>query len=142
MSTPPEISDLVHRYCDAVVHKNRRQWVSTWAPDGHWDLGSGRVIDGADAIGDYWVKAVVAFDSVVQLAHNGQASVDGDKGTGRWYISEHNQRRDGTTGLLLAFYDDAYALIDGEWRFASRVITILYRGPGDLSAAFPVTPPG
>jgi len=104
MSTPVEISDLVHRYCDAVVHKNREQWASTWAPDGHWDLGSGRVIDGVDAIADYWVTAVDAFDSVVQLAHNGQATVDGDRGTGRWYISEHNQRRDGTTGLLLAFY--------------------------------------
>ncbi|MEY2400767.1 MAG: hypothetical protein QOJ08_878 [Ilumatobacteraceae bacterium] len=136
MSTPPEISDLVHRYCDAVVHKDREQWASTWAPDAHWDLGSGRVMDGLDTIVEYWIRAVDGFDAIVQLAHNGQATIEGDLGTGRWYISEHTQRRDGTTGLLLAFYDDTYAVVDGQWRFASRAITILYRGPGDLSAGF------
>jgi hypothetical protein len=46
------------------------------------------------------------------------------------------QRRDGTTGLLLAYYDDTYAVVEGQWRFASRAITILYRGPADLSVAF------
>jgi hypothetical protein len=140
MSTPVEISDLVHRYCDAVVRKDRDQWAATWAPDAHWDLGRGRVMNGRDAIVDYWVGAVDAFDSVVQLAHNGQAVIDGERGSGRWYISEHMQRRDGTKGLLLAYYDDAYALVDGHWLFDSRSITILYRGPADLSAAFSVVP--
>ena len=136
MSTPAAISDLVHRYCDAVVHKNREQWAATWTENAHWDLGMGRVMDGRQAIVDYWVGAVEAFDVVVQLAHNGQATVDGDRGTGRWYISEHMQRRDGSTGLLLAFYDDDYARVDGNWLFDRRAITILYRGPGDLGAPF------
>ena len=136
MSTPVEISDLVHRYCDAVVRKDRDQWASTWAPNAHWDLGRGRVMNGTEAIVDYWVGAVDGFDAIVQLAHNGQATIDGDTGTGRWYVSEHMQRRDGTTGLLLAYYDDTYTVVEGDWRFASRAITILYRGPADLSAAF------
>jgi ketosteroid isomerase-like protein len=140
MSTPVEISDLVHRYCDAVVRKDRKQWAATWAPDAHWDLGRGRVMDGADAIVEYWVGAVDAFDAIVQLAHNGQVTVDGDRASGRWYISEHTQRRDRATGLLLAYYDDTYSIVEGEWRFASRAITILYRGPGDLSAAFSPPP--
>ena len=46
------------------------------------------------------------------------------------------QRSDGTTGLLLAHYDDMYSIVEGRWRFASRAITILYRGPADLSAPF------
>lgn len=65
MSTPVEISDLVHRYCDAVVRKDRDQWAATWAPDAHWDLGKGRVMGGKEAIVD-------GFDSIVQIAHNGQ----------------------------------------------------------------------
>jgi SnoaL-like domain len=136
MSTPVEIADLVHRYCDAVVRKDREQWAATWAPDAHWSLGSDRVMDGVQAIVEYWVGAVDRFEAVVQLAHNGQATVNGETGSGRWYISEHMQRRDGSTGLLLAHYDDTYTVVEGEWRFASRAITVLYRGPGDLSGEF------
>ena len=97
-------------------------------------------MDGVDAIVEYWVGAVDAFDAIVQMAHNGQVTVDGDRASGRWYISEHTQRRDGTTGLLLAYYDDTYAVVEGVWRFTNRVITVLYRGPGDLSAAFSPPP--
>lgn len=136
MSTPAEISDLVHRYCDAVVRKDREQWAATWAPDAHWDLGRGRVMDGVDAIVEYWVGAMDGFATVVQLAHNGQVMVDGEHAIGRWYISEHMQRGDGSKGLLLAYYDDTYTVVEGHWRFASRAITILYRGPADLSAEF------
>ena len=136
MSTPVEISDLVHRYCDAVVRKDRDQWAATWAPDAHWNLGKGRVMSGKEAIVEYWIEAVDAFDAIVQTAHNGQATVDGDHAVGRWYISEHTHRRDGTTGMLLAFYDDTYSVVEGSWRFASRAITILYRGPADLSGTF------
>ena len=95
-------------------------------------------MNGTQAIVDFWVGAVDGFDAIVQLAHNGQATIDvgTGTGTGRWYISEHNQRRDGTTGLLLAYYDDAYTVVEGRWLFASRAITILYRGPADLSASF------
>ena len=136
MATPTEISDLVHRYCDGVVRKDREQWSGTWAPDAHWDLGQGRVMDGADAIVEYWMQAVDGFDTIVQLAHNGLVTVDGDRARGRWYISEHYQLRDGTRGLMLAYYDDTYSVVEGDWRFASRAITILYRGPADLSKEF------
>jgi hypothetical protein len=62
--------------------------------------------------------------------------VDGDAGSGRWYISEHTQHRDGTRGLLLAYYDDTYSLVDGQWLFASREITVLFRGPAGAGGTF------
>jgi SnoaL-like protein len=136
MSTPVEISDLVHRYSDAVVRKDRDQWAATWASDSHWDLGKGRIMNGRAAIVDYWIGAVEAFDIIVQLAHNGQAIVDGDRGAGRWYVSEHTQRTEGSKGFLLAYYNDTYSRVDGQWLFASRAITVLYRGPADLSGIF------
>jgi hypothetical protein len=138
MCTPVAIADLVHRYCDAVVRKDREQWAGTWANDAHWDLGQGRVMTGRETIVDYWTTAMERFDIVVQLSHNGHATVDegAGTGTGRWYISEHMQRVDGTTGLFLAFYDDTYTRVDEEWLFASRAITVLYRGPADLTGTF------
>ena len=83
MTTPVEISDLVHRYCDAVVHKDREQWAATWAPDAHWDLGRGRAMDGREAIVEYWIGAMDTFDTVVQLAHNGQATIEFMEGVSR-----------------------------------------------------------
>jgi tRNA pseudouridine-54 N-methylase len=138
MSTPVEIADLVHRYCDAVVHKDRARWAATWADESTWDLGQGRVTVGKQAIVDYWVEAMQRFDLVVQMAHNGQAIVDQDRGTGsgRWYISEHMHRADGTSGILLAYYDDSYIRVGDAWLFASRAITMLYRGDAGLAGTF------
>ena len=47
-----EISMLVHKYADAVVHRNGTQWSSTWHQDAVWDLGGGRLVEGLDAIKD------------------------------------------------------------------------------------------
>ena len=44
--------------------------------------------------------------------------------------------RDGSTGILLAYYDDLYTRVDGEWLLASRELVIQYGGPQDLSAPF------
>jgi SnoaL-like domain len=138
MSTPTAISDLVHRYSDAVARKDRDQWAATWAAESHWDLGQGRMMRGKEAIVEYWVEAMERFEVVIQLSHNGEATVDdaAGAGSGRWYISEHMQRVDGSTGVFLAYYDDTYARVDGEWLFASRAITVLYRGAADLSGTF------
>ena len=126
MTTPAEISDLVHRYCDAVVHKDRHAWASTWAEDSRWDLGVGRLVSGKQAITDYWVSAMERFEMVVQLAHNGQATIadDARTGSGRWYISEHLHRVDGSTGLFLAYYDDT----------TSGRRSVVVRQPGDHRA--------
>ena len=43
--------------------------------------------------------------------------IDGDTARGRWYVSEHLRRSNGALELLLAWYDDTYARVDGEWRF-------------------------
>lgn len=135
--TPREaISGLVHRYADAVVRRDKAQWASTWAPDAKWHLGPGFSVEGRDAIVDLWVKAMGGFAAVVQTLNNGEVHVDGDTASGRWYINEHFCRADGLTGILLAYYDDAYVKVDGNWLFASRALVSQYQGPPDLSAPF------
>ncbi len=133
-----EIHDLVHRYADAVVHRNPEQWAATWADDAVWELGKGRRVEGRDAILALWNSAMDGFKAVIQNVVNGTAELDEAAGTGsgRWYIHEHWHRASDERGILLAYYDDTYTRIDGDWRFASRELTIQYGGPPDLSGTF------
>jgi ketosteroid isomerase-like protein len=140
MSDRDQISELVHRYSDAVTRKDQAQWAATWAEDAWWDLGKGRLTRGRDNIVDYWSKAVDALTVVVQMVHNGTVTVAGDTATGRWYVSEHLERSTGVKGMLLAWYDDTYVRVDGQWLFGSRSLGALYHGPPDLSGAFTPLP--
>jgi hypothetical protein len=136
MSDRDDITDLVHRYSDAVTRKDRAQWAATWAEDSWWDLGKGRLNHGRDNIVTFWEAAVAGLTIVVQLVHNGSVTVDGDTANGRWYVSEHLERTNGLKGMLLAWYDDSYVRVDGRWLFASRSLGSLYHGAPDLSGAF------
>lgn len=140
MSDRDDIADLVHRYSDAVTRKDRAQWAATWAEDAWWDLGKGRLNHGRDNIVSFWESAVAGLTIVVQLVHNGSVTVDGDTASGRWYVSEHLKRTSGVKGMLLAWYDDSYVRVDGQWLFASRSLGSLYHGPADLSGAFTLLP--
>jgi len=138
------IREVVHRYADAVVHRNAEQWGSCFADDATWDLGRAKANSRAEAV-DLFVRAMGNMQAVVQVVHNGAArgTDDPDRATGRWYIEERYRLADGTPGILAAHYDDEYARgVDGEWRFASRVLTIQYAGPPDLSAPFLNSPDG
>ena len=76
------------------------------------------------------------FAAVVQTVNNGAVDIDGTTATGRWHINEHFRRMNGDVGLLLAYYDDTYVLVDHSWLFASRTLVVQYQGPPDLSAPF------
>ncbi len=132
------IEDLVHRYADAVVHRDADQWSSTWATDAVWELGKGRRVEGREAILGLWNDAMDGFKAVVQNVVNGTVDLDtsAGTGTGRWYIIEHWKRVDDSVGILLAYYDDAYTRVDDRWQFASRELSVQYGGPPDLSAPF------
>ena len=133
------ISRLVHRYADAVVHRNGVQWASCWADDAEWDLGGGRLVHGKEAIVALWYSAMKGMASVVQLVHNGEVYADAsdpDRADGRWYIDERYHRADGATGILLAHYEDSFVRVDGQWLFARRFLQVHYSGAPDLSAEF------
>ena len=133
-----EIASLVHRYADAVVHRDGQQWAATWAQEAVWELGQGRRVEGREAICELWQKSMGGMTAVVQTVLNGEATLDEETGTGsgRWYIQESMQRSNGVHAILLAHYDDTYIRTDEGWRFASRELTPHYKGPPDLSAPF------
>ncbi|MGI9029851.1 MAG: nuclear transport factor 2 family protein [Ilumatobacteraceae bacterium] len=134
------IQRLIHRYADAVVHRDGVQWASTWAEDATWDLGRGRLVEGRDAIVELWYAAMGGMAAVVQMVHNGEVWADeggdADRATGRWYIDERFRRSDGTNSILLAHYDDGYVRTADGWRFSRRFLQPHYMGPPDLTADF------
>ncbi|MFM7536459.1 MAG: nuclear transport factor 2 family protein [Acidimicrobiales bacterium] len=136
-----DISRLINRYADAVVHRNGVQWSSCWAHDATWELGPGRNVEGIEAITKLWYGAMAGFAAVFHVVHNGEVwqGADADHASARWYISESYQRADGTRGILLAHYDDTYVRRDGRWWIASRRLTPHYAGAQDLSATFQST---
>ena len=134
-----EIQRLIHRYADAVVHRDGVQWASCWAEQATWDLGRGRLVEGRDAI----VDAVVRGDG-----RDGLGRADGPQRRG---VRRRQRRRappaagtsTSATGaptappaILLAHYDDGYARVDGRWLFSRRFLQSHYTGPPDLSAEF------
>jgi SnoaL-like domain len=137
-TTREHIEELVHRYADAVGHRNADQWISTWAEDAKWVLGPGRDVSGREDILGLWKRAISNFSSVVQNVLNGAVEVDENAGTatGRWYIMEHFKRASGEPGILLAYYDDTYARVAGQWQFASRELVRHYMGAPDLTGEF------
>ena len=140
MSRDP-IAHLQHLYADAVVRYDGDQWASTWAPDATWELGPTRQVEGREAIVALWHQAMGSFNAVCQNVLNGTYELDeaAGTGTGRWYIIEHYHRRGddgGVKGRLLAYYDDRYVRVDGQWLFASRRLVPQYNGPADMSGEF------
>jgi uncharacterized protein (TIGR02246 family) len=131
-----DIEDLVHRYADAVVRRDAEAWASTWAADATWSLAPGVEVTGRDAIVGFWTKAMAGFEGAVQQVHNGACDLDGNRGTGRWHITEHLKRVDGEVSFLLAHYDDSYVVEGGSWRFASRTLVTHYQGPPDLTGTW------
>jgi len=135
------IAELVHRYCDAVVRRDRDQWGATWSEESLWDLGPDRIIEGRGPIIAHWLESMAPIEVVVQQASNGEVRSTGETtAEGRWYITEHIKRRSGEFGMLLAWYDDTYVREAGSWLFASRRLTQIYKGPPDLSGSW--THPG
>lgn len=135
------IRDLVHRYADAVVHRDEAAWAATWAEHAVWEV-AGATLDGRAAIIDAWRSVMSGFGTVVQNVTNGTATLDPatGSGSGRWYVTEHAVTTGGRPLLMLGHYDDDY-VVDGEhagtWLFARRSLTVHYAGAPDLSSPVP-----
>ena len=130
-----DIRALVHTYADAVTCQDTDAWSMTWAQNGVWDIGRGAQV-GRETITDAFDKAMALFDSVVQLAGNGEASFDNNQGRGRWYMTEYARTAAGRVLFYVGHYDDEYAIEDDRWCFTRRVLTWHYQGPPDLSGTF------
>ncbi len=135
-----EIRALVHRYADAVTRHDTPAWAATWASDGAWEIGRGAQ-SGRDSIVAAFETSMALFESVVQMAGNGEASFIGEQGRGRWYMTEYARTKTGRPLFYVGHYDDEYVIENGRWCFARRELTWHYQGSPDLSGTFG-PPPG
>ena len=136
-----EIRQLVALYADAVNRVDKDQWAGTWAEDSAWSLPGLGDVSGKEAIVNLWEQAMGGFEFVAQLVYHGTLFIDGDTGTGRWYLSEHLRPAGTTEGVFnIGSYADEYQRCDGRWLFARRNYSVLYNdeGKGDMSGT--VTP--
>ncbi|MBT3330149.1 MAG: nuclear transport factor 2 family protein [Rhodospirillaceae bacterium] len=129
------IQELVHRYCDALCHRNHSALVDTFAADGVWDIGQGEVV-GRDALSDKFRKVFELFEHVIQLTHNGEVKLDGNTAQGRWYITEYGLTTKGRRTFYICHYDDEYRRTADGWRFSRRTGVWHYQDAPDLSGQF------
>jgi hypothetical protein len=101
-----------------------------------WFLDDERQVRGRDPIVRQWRTEMAKYRAVVQLVANGDSLSDGTDATGRWYIHEYNRLADGSSAILVAYYDDAYRRTGGDWLFSRRQLTRLYQGAPDLTGIF------
>lgn len=138
-----EIRALVERYADAVCRRDAADWGATWAPDATWDLGPGREVTGREQIVELWTKLMAGFPTAIQIIHSGVVtSIEGDRATARWYLSEFILQADDARRMGVGVYHDEYRKADGAWMFARRRYNLLYNGPADLSGQFIPFPSG
>ena len=143
------ISDLLHRYTDAVNQRDWQQLQSVFAADGVWDMG-GPVMGpmamrlvGARAIADGIAAAIGGTELCVQMNHAPVVTVTGRSATARSSIQEL-VRPKGAAGFNLfgTYYDRIVLDADGEWRFQERRFRITYLDAttpvaGQVMAQFP-----
>ncbi|MCB0982941.1 MAG: nuclear transport factor 2 family protein [Ilumatobacteraceae bacterium] len=129
---------LNHAYGDAVrlgVVDGADAWAATWTDDGVWVL-PGRHVEGREAILAAWRTALGKYHRVIQLYLAPAFDVQGDRASGRVPLVELVDEGDGRRSMMAGHYDDGYRRTGLGWKFASRVLTITYRGPADLSGLF------
>jgi ketosteroid isomerase-like protein len=73
----------------------------------------------------------------VQTTHPGIIQPEGDTATGRAYVSEFGQLRNGSSHLNYAVYHDRYQRTSDGWKFAERVYEIKYVDNSPLAGSAP-----
>lgn len=127
-----EIRALIDRYCDAVNRRDIPAWLETWNDDPYWEL-FGRPSQGKEAALGVLEGALGMLNFVVQTAVNPVITVEGDRATGRWLVTEWSESETLGKLMLLFIYHDEYEKTTQGWRIASRKMQLLYQGPPDLS---------
>lgn len=135
------VHDLVHAFADVVTRKAVDEMRELFTPDGVWTVpGYGEPV-GHDAIIAFLGGVLAHWEGIVHGLLSGRVRLDGDTGTGRWYITEFGIR-DGADFAIAGCYTDSYVRRDGRWWFASRRYDGLWRKDptGSACTPFPAEP--
>ena len=133
-----EIEALRGEYVDAVMMRDYDRLANLFTHDGavrmpHINqeaLSREEIRAGVERLQGMW-------DYFVQTTHAGVIELDGDTASGRAYLSELGQMRDGSSHLNYAIYHDRYTRTSEGWKFAERVYEVRYVDTAPLTGSAP-----
>lgn len=115
--------ELTHRYADGVDRGAGAEVAALFTPDGRWDGTEFRiaVLTGTDSLMRHF--SVGGDDQhTVHLVHNHLVDeVSASQVVARSYAHALLPRETGLRHLIIG-YEDVLTPVDGEWRFAERVL--------------------
>jgi len=130
------IRELHDSYGDAVFRADGDEWAATWTEDGVWSL-MGNDIQGRDRILATWRQLMGGFSLAAFFASPGDIRVDGDRATGRCYVTEILRETNGNVRRIIGAYEDTLVKQGGRWLFARRNYRILQDEQTPAGAAKP-----
>jgi len=87
------------------------------------DMGDRPAIEGRAALLEIY-QATFDASTFRPFVHNHVIELDGDRATGTCYLDLRAVSDEGKPMTGHGFYRDRYQRIDGEWKFASRLLTM------------------
>ncbi len=117
-----EIRNLARRYAHCIWQGDMDGAIYLFAEDGEMDM-DGRVIKGRPALSAVYKAALAG--TFHPFIHNHLIELAGDRASGTCYL-DLRAILNGKSMIGSGFYLDRYARIGGEWKFASRKLTMNY----------------
>ncbi|MCR9278921.1 MAG: nuclear transport factor 2 family protein [Pseudomonadaceae bacterium] len=128
------ITHLAQQYADGVMQRDAEIWGNTWAEQGAWHLSPDMdPVTGREALKAFWTNVMAGYPQVLHWVQPGLIEVDGDTATARFYVQENIKDAEGQGFRVAGVYNDELIKEAGNWRFAVRRFSVIYRGPVDMS---------
>ena len=122
-----EIEALRGEFTDAVMMRDYHRVASLFTPDGVWRMPKiPAELAGREESRAWGERVPDLVDYLVQTIHPGTIQLEGDTASGRAYICELIQLRDGSSELNYAVYHDRYQRTPHGWKFTERVYEVRY----------------
>jgi ketosteroid isomerase-like protein len=131
------IRDLLADFADAVNRMSPDDLRNVFVPDGEWIVTGWGEHCGHDDIVDFLAGLLQRWEMIFHAVHSGRVNLEGDRATGRWYISEFGRLEDGTEVRFAGVYHDEYVRVAGGWRFARRRYDGMFARIGDQVTTTP-----
>jgi ketosteroid isomerase-like protein len=114
------IRELRSRYGWYIDQAEWEAWASLFAEDAVLSYSStGTTLEGREEILTYGREVIdEVYEYCMHTSQSPRLTVDGDTGSGRWYMAVFYTLPDGTSGWVTGEYADEYRRVDGDWQFA------------------------
>lgn len=123
------IRDLGYRFADSCNRRDVETFRTLWIPEGVWSISEPKPFrgEGIDAICGTCAFLLGLWDFFVQMPHAPVVTIDGDRATSSWTMTEHaNNAERGQGYLNYGMYNDVCVRTSEGWKYESRSYTYIY----------------